>query len=91
MSEYDANGDGFVNAAELAAEWDWTEDKAQGHIDSFDADGDGQLNASECAVVMSRIEAHLHAWFLFRDHSPIPNHDASESNILIFGVHIYFS
>ena len=60
MSEYDANGDGFVDAAELASEWGWKEGKAQGHIDVVDVDGDGKINSSEFAVVMSMVEAHLH-------------------------------
>ena len=60
MSEYDTNGDGFVDAAELADEWDWTEDNAQDHIDSFDADGDGLINSTEFADVMNRIESHMH-------------------------------
>ena len=60
MSEYDTNGDGFVDAEELAAEWDWTVENAQGHIDSFDEDMDGLINSTEFADVMNRIENHLH-------------------------------
>ena len=61
MSGYDANNDGFVDAAELAAEWGWTEDKAQSHIDMFDDNvEDGKIDSSEFADVMDRIEGHLH-------------------------------
>ena len=58
MSDFDTNGDGFVNAAEVGAEWDMTEDDAQHTIDMVDADGDGLINTSELKVVLSIMEAN---------------------------------
>ena len=60
MSGYDTNGDGYVDAAELAAEWGWDEEKAQDHIDVFDDNEDGVIDSSEFAHVMTTIEGHLH-------------------------------
>ena len=57
MSDYDTNGDGKIDAAELAAAWDWTEDKAQSHIDDVDMDDDGLINSSEFEMVLSMVES----------------------------------
>ena len=69
MSDYDTiNVDGKIDKAELAAAWDWTEDKAQSHIDDVDMDDDGLINSSEFEMVLSMVESGYlqhEAWFLF--------------------------
>ena len=58
MSDFDTNGDGFVDAAEVGSEWGLTEDNAQHTIDMVDSDGDGRINTNELKMVLSIMEAN---------------------------------